>query len=57
MNREKENEVIIRTDKEQYRMPYLIDDEGIVHCLDSEGAPLKIVKISIVHLIINNLDS
>jgi len=42
-NKEKENEIIIRTDTEQFRVPYLKDKENNVYCMDSEGAPLKLV--------------
>lgn len=44
INEERESEVLIRTDSEQFRVPYLRDDKGEVYCLDSEGAPLKIHK-------------
>lgn len=43
-NQEKENELIIRTSTEQFKIPYLKDDDNKVYCLDQEGAPLKIVR-------------
>ena len=44
LNKEKDSEILIRTDIEQFRVPYLIDAENNVYCLDGEGAPLKIVS-------------
>lgn len=42
-NPERPGELLIRTDTEQFRLPYLLDGNE-VFCLDSEGAPLKIAK-------------
>jgi biotin carboxyl carrier protein len=36
--------MIIRTENEQFKVPFLRDNENNVYCLDSEGAPLKISK-------------
>jgi hypothetical protein len=45
-NPEKPGELLIRTDSEQFPLPYLLDPvTNEVYCLDSEGAPLKIVTI------------
>ena len=44
-NQEKEGELIIRTEHAQFKVPYLRDDQNKVYCLDSEGAPLKLVKL------------
>lgn len=42
-NPEKLGELLIRTDKEQFPVPYLLDPQtNEVFCLDSEGAPLKL---------------
>ena len=42
-NPEKPGELLIRTDTEQFPLPYLLDPKtNEVFCLDSEGAPLKI---------------
>ena len=42
-NPEKPGELLIRTDKEQFPVPYLLDlQTNEVFCLDSEGAPLKL---------------
>lgn len=42
-NPEKPGELLIRTDKEQFPVPYLLDQQtNEVFCLDSEGAPLKL---------------
>ncbi len=44
-NPEKPGELLIRTDKEQFPVPYLLDPQtNEVFCLDSEGAPLKLQK-------------
>ena len=44
-NPERPGELLIRTDTEQFRLPFLLDEEtNEVFCLDSEGAPLKIAK-------------
>jgi biotin carboxyl carrier protein len=44
-NPEKPGELLIRTDTEQFPLPYLLDPKtNEVYCLDSEGAPLKIHK-------------
>lgn len=55
-NPERPGELLIRTDDEQYRMPYLLDEQtNEVFCLDSEGAPLKIVIIIIKSLIYSHI--
>lgn len=42
-NPEKDGELLIRTETEQFPLPYLLDPKtNEVFCLDSEGAPLKI---------------
>ena len=42
-NPEKPGELLIRTDTEQFPVPYLLDPvTNEVSCLDKEGAPLKI---------------
>ena len=44
-NPERPGELLIRTDNEQFRLPYLLEEQTHeVFCLDNEGAPLKIVK-------------
>jgi 3-methylcrotonyl-CoA carboxylase alpha subunit len=44
-NPEKPGELLIRTDSEQFRLPYLLDEAtNEVFCLDQEGAPLRITK-------------
>lgn len=44
-NPERPGELLIRTVTEQFRLPYLLDEEtNEVFCLDTEGAPLKIAK-------------
>jgi hypothetical protein len=44
LNKERQDEIIIRTDNEQFNVPFLKDSEGNVFCLDQEGAPLKLVS-------------
>ena len=47
-NPERPSELLIRTEKEQHRLPYLLDPQtNEVYCLDSEGAPLKIVSLDL----------
>lgn len=44
-NPEKPGELLIRTDSEQFPVPYMLDKQtNEVFCLDSEGAPLKLHK-------------
>ena len=44
-NPERPGELLVRTDSEQFRLPYLLDEKtNEVFCLDNEGAPLKLVK-------------
>jgi 3-methylcrotonyl-CoA carboxylase alpha subunit len=44
-NPEKPGELLIRTDSEQFRLPYLLDSQtNEVYCLDQEGAPLPIAR-------------
>jgi len=42
-NKERENEMIICTPDEQFKCPYILDEEGHVTCLDHEGDPLIMV--------------
>jgi acetyl-CoA carboxylase biotin carboxyl carrier protein len=42
LNPERPSEFLIRTDTEQFRVPYLKDSANNIHCLDTEGAPLKL---------------
>lgn len=44
-NPEKPGELLIRTDSEQFPVPYMLDSQtNEVYCLDPEGAPLKVHK-------------
>lgn len=44
-NPEKPGELLIRTDSEQFPVPYMLDSQSNeVFCLDPEGAPLKLHK-------------
>ena len=44
-NPEKQGELLIRTDTEQFPVPYMLDQQtNEVFCLDPEGAPLKVHK-------------
>lgn len=44
-NPEKLGELLIRTDNEQFPVPYMLDQQtNEVFCLDPEGAPLKVHK-------------
>jgi hypothetical protein len=45
INPERPGEMLIRTDTEQFPVPYMLDQQtNEVFCLDSEGAPLKLQK-------------
>ena len=45
VNPERPGELLIRTDTEQFPVPYLLDEQtNEVFCLDPEGAPLKLHK-------------
>ena len=45
VNPEKAEEIIVRTEKEQFKIPYLIGKDGSINCLDEEGAPLNTVSV------------